>query len=262
MRFIFMAVFVFCALLNTSFASGWQTQLDGFISRMNLAEKMDKDLNPFYIEGKKPQSMTMQDLAFRSRQNQINTEYLKKLEQERKDNTILAQDKKRKGVDRNSDLSNKYITITSDTMSKIIDVWETRNGFVTPFHGKGSIFIKASKKSGLDPLYIFAHAVVESGWGTSHYAVNRANYFGINAVDHNPDKAYNMGKNMEDGIVNGAVWISDNFYKEGAYSLNTMVNGSKKYATDSRWVNKIEYIWNESYAIMFNVDAKKEQIIL
>ena len=34
--------------------------------------------------------------------------------------------------------------------------------------------------------------------------------------------------------------------------LNTMVNGSKKYATDSRWVNKIEHIWNESYAIMFN----------
>ena len=147
-------------------------------------------------------------------------------------------------------------------MNQIIDVWENRNGYKTPFHGHGRIFIKASKKSGLDPLYIFAHAVVESGWGTSHYAINRNNYFGINAVDHNPDNAYHMGKDMEDGIVNGAVWISDNFYKEGAYSLNTMVNGSKKYATDSKWVDKIEHIWNESYAIMFNVGVKKENNIL
>ena len=248
-----MVVFVFCALLNNSFASEWHTQLNGFISRMNLAEKMDNYLNPFYIEGKNSQSMTIQDLAFRNIQNQINTEYLKKLDQDKKDNTILAQDKKRKGVDRYSDLSNKYITINADKMNQIIDFWENRNGYKTPFHGHGQIFIKASKKSGLDPLYIFAHAVVESGWGTSHYAINRNNYFGINAVDHNPDNAYHMGKDMEDGIVNGAVWISDNFYKEGAYSLNTMVNGSKKYATDSKWVDKIEYIWNESYAIMFNV---------
>lgn len=262
MKFIVMVLFVFCALLNTSFASGWQNHLDVFTTRMNLAEKMDKGLNPFYIEGNKVPAPTMQDLAFKSKQNKINTEYLKRLEQEKKDDTILAQDKKRKGVDRYSDLSNKYITITSDTMNKIIDVWEDRNGYKTPFHGKGSVFIKASKKSGLDPLYIFAHAVVESGWGTSHYATNRGNYFGINAVDHNPDKAYHMGKNIEEGIVNGAVWISDNFYKEGAYSLNTMVSGSRKYATDSRWVDKIEQIWNESYAIMFNVGVKKDKVIL
>ena len=162
MKFIVMVLFVFCAWLNTSFASGWQNHLDVFTTRMNLSEKMDKDLNPFYIEGNKVPAPTMQDLAFKSKQNKINTEYLKRLEQEKKDDTILAQDKNRKGVDRYSDLSNKYITITSDTMNKIIDVWEDRNGYKTPFHGKGSVFIKASKKSGLDPLYIFAHAGVVS----------------------------------------------------------------------------------------------------
>lgn len=252
MRHTIMTVlFTLFAILNTSFANNnWQEHLESILPSVNISEKLERELNPFYKPGSTP--MNMDDAAMRLRINQVNTEYLAKLEQDRKETTIIAQDKKRKGVDRYSDLSNKYITINADKMNQIIDVWESRNGYLTPFHGQGRIFIKASKKSGLDPLYIFAHAVVESGWGTSHYATNRGNYFGINAVDHNPDKAYTMGDNMEDGIINGAIWINDNFYKEGAYSLNTMVNGSKKYATDSRWVNKIEHIWNESYAIMFN----------
>ena len=260
MRYAVLVLMFLFALLNTGFAnSNWQKHLEVIAPSVSIADKIEGEVNPFYKTNKA--SIVMDNnKSMKLKVSQTNTEYFPEPKQDKKETTILAQSKKRKGVDRYSDLANKYITINADKMDQIINVWEKRNNNVTPFHGRGRIFIKASKESGLDPLYLFAHAVVESGWGTSHYATTRGNYFGINAVDTNPDKAYYMGKNMEDGIVNGAVWISDNFYKEGAYSLNTMVNGGKKYATDAKWVDKIEHIWNESYAIMYNLD--KGQIIL
>lgn len=148
------------------------------------------------------------------------------------------------GYDVNSDLSNINMKITSKDMNKIIDYWIMHMGIQSQFKNKGDAFIKASKASGLNPIYILAHAAIESGWGTSYMARNRHNYFGINCVDANPNAGYVMGNDIDAGIINGAVWISNNFYKNGYTTLQSMKNGN--YATDPNWAYKISSVMNKS----------------
>ena len=121
----------------------------------------------------------------------------------------------------------------------------------SPFQGQGNIFIEASKESGLDPIYIFAHASWESDYGRSYLARDRGNYFGINAIDANPNAAHHMGNTVYDGIVNGAVWISRNYYQEGQTSLNSMIYGHKRYAQAAgAWIKGVNGIMSESYSYL------------
>lgn len=132
-----------------------------------------------------------------------------------------------------------------------IDAWIRRKRPDSPFVGKGYIFIRASKESGLDPRYIVAHAATETGWGTSPISKNKHNYFGINAVNSDPyGKAYTMGSNMEQGIVNGANWIRKNYYNKGQKTVYQMVflKPTHRYAVNDdgtpngSWVNTISSI--------------------
>lgn len=155
----------------------------------------------------------------------------------------------RYSVDQNSDLSNKSVYVTTEDMNNIIRHFDP-NG-TSPFQGQGNVFIEASKQSGLDPIYIFAHASWESDYGRSYLARDRGNYFGINAIDANPNAAHHMGNTMYDGIVNGAVWISKNYYQEGQTSLNSMIYGHKRYAKAAdKWIRGVNGIMAESYAYL------------
>lgn len=155
----------------------------------------------------------------------------------------------RYSVDQNSDLSNKSVYVTTEDMNNIIRHFDP-NG-TSPFQGQGNVFIEASKESGLDPIYIFAHASWESDYGRSYLARDRGNYFGINAIDANPNAAHHMGNTIYDGIVNGAVWISKNYYQEGQTSLNSMIYGGKRYAKAAdKWIKGVNGIMAESYAYL------------
>lgn len=60
-------------------------------------------------------------------------------------------------------------------------------GFVNRFH---DIAVKNSINYGIPWEAVMAQGILESAAGTSEYATQRNNYFGINAVDSNPDLAY------------------------------------------------------------------------
>lgn len=143
-------------------------------------------------------------------------------------------------------------SITVDDLNKILDYWVTMSGNYE-FKGKGQIFFDASIESGLDPVYLIAHAGIESAWGGSQIANDKLNYFGIGAYDHNPYYgSYHMGESLEEGIISGAVWISENYYKQGQNSLYTMRynNGSHEYCTSDTWVNSIYDIIITSYNLL------------
>lgn len=142
----------------------------------------------------------------------------------------------------------KHKTISVSDMDKIIDYYDSHVRGGTPFKGKGYIFVKASKQTGLNPLYLYAHAAIESGFGKSHLAKTRHNYFGINAVDHNPDRAYNMGDSIEQGIMEGAEWIKKNYYDNGYTTLQSMKEAG--YASDPSWGNKIISIANNAIEVL------------
>lgn len=137
--------------------------------------------------------------------------------------------------------------LTVQDMDKIIDIWSQRNGKNT-FKGKGYVFIEASKETGLNPIYILAHAAVESNWGSSYIARTKHNYFGINCVDKNPGNGYVMGDSIDEGIISGAKWIQQNFYSKGYLSLEDMKKAN--YATDARWASNIASIVNESIRLL------------
>lgn len=154
------------------------------------------------------------------------------------------------GYGYDSDLSNNNPTslLTADDMNKIINYWIENRGVSGEFAGKGQAFINASIQTGMNPIYILAHAAIESGWGSSHLAKTRHNYFGINAVDHDPGRASTMGGSIEEGLIAGAGWIKRNFYNNGYTSLRSMKQGN--YATDPKWAGNILHIMNESVAVL------------
>lgn len=135
-----------------------------------------------------------------------------------------------------------HTNLTVEDMNRIIDFYDSQVG--TGFTGQGEVFIKASQQTGLSPIYIFAHAACESSYGKSNLALDRGNYFGINAVDTNPNAAYAMGNNLEEGIIAGAMWIKTNYYDNGYTSLQSMKDAG--YATSNTWVSSISSIANTS----------------
>lgn len=131
-----------------------------------------------------------------------------------------------------------------------IDAWIKKNTkSKSLFWGKGSTFVQAAAQSGLDPMYIVAHAALESGWGTSNIANAKYNFFGIGAVDSNPTNGAYTFDSVDNGIINGAKWIRAKYYDVGQTSLYTMrhsPSGTHNYCTDSLWPNKIALIMMNS----------------
>jgi len=138
--------------------------------------------------------------------------------------------------------------LSVDDMNAIIDYYDSMIKGGTPFKGKGEAFINASKKSGLNPIYIFAHAACESNYGKSYLATTRSNYFGINAVDENPGLADDMGDSVESGIEAGAMWIKSNYYDNGYTTLQSMKSAG--YASSDTWVDTIVSIANHSIDVI------------
>lgn len=137
--------------------------------------------------------------------------------------------------------------ISVEDMDRIISYFEAHTG-KDAFTGHGSAFIKAAEATGLNPIYIFAHAVCESGYGTSYLAKTRHNYFGINAVDSNPGAATYMGNSVDEGIMAGAMWIKNHYYANGYTTLESMHNAG--YASDSDWAKNIVSVANSAIEVL------------
>lgn len=141
-------------------------------------------------------------------------------------------------------------TITADEINSIIDYWDSMSYGTSPFKGQGQVFIDAAKSSGLDPVYILSHAGLESGWGTKDMSHN---YFGIGAYDNNPSNGHAYGNSsLQEGIVYGAIWIAENYYKNGQTTLYNMRynDGYHEYCTSDTWMTDISAIMRTSYSLI------------
>lgn len=193
----------------------------------------------------------------------VTEEMAKQLDQARKEKALEEQKRReRETITVSSEVNSitEYTNLSAmrninvAQMNQIIDYWDAKSGG-TPFKGKGQVFIDASKASGLDPVYILAHAATESGWGKEHMSHN---YFGIGAYDTNPENAHNYGKSdISEGIIQGAKWIKTNFYDLGQsslYEMNYPSNPSISYHIYStsgyEWINQILNIMQISYSLI------------
>lgn len=134
--------------------------------------------------------------------------------------------------------------------------------------GMGSTIVDAARTYNVNEVYLLAHAILESGWGTSALAQGSVkgyegyyNFFGIGAYDKDPNNggAY-LAKSRgwdtpEKGIRGAAEWISSNYINSGTYHQNTLYkmrwNTSvtwHQYATDLKWANSIARVMDQAYA--------------
>lgn len=119
--------------------------------------------------------------------------------------------------------------------------------------GQAEAFITAANQYGLSELYLVAHAILETGHGTSALArgidVNGTtvyNMYGIGAFDSSAEysgsrKAYNEGwTSIEAAIIGGAGWINEYYVDAGQNTLYKMLwnpesPGEHQYATACDW---------------------------
>ena len=128
----------------------------------------------------------------------------------------------------------QFSAVTAEQLNAWINARCSKSSLM---YNSGKYFIKASNESGLDPRYLVAHAASESGWGTSDICRDKFNFFGISAFDASPYASASKWGGVEQGIVQGAVWISRNYYAKGQTTLYTMRHNNDKheYATDEIW---------------------------
>ena len=160
----------------------------------------------------------------------------------------------------------------------------TANGRTGTLAGNGEAFVNAARRYGVNEVYLLAHAILESGWGTSTLAKGYVydgktlvdgktwpkgtyyNFYGIGAYDSSPLSggralAIKNGWDTPEKAIHGAArWIATN-YLNNAFSQNTLYKmrwnyveyaryGSvgHQYATDRDWATKIGSLMNAIYA--------------
>ncbi len=110
----------------------------------------------------------------------------------------------------------------------------------------GQYFIEAQNTYGVNAQYLVAHAIIESAWGTSYFAMNRDNLFGYMAYTTNPNAAATFRSIEYD--INFQAWFVRNSYlsANGSFFNGANLDGMNvDYATDPNWANSIARIMAE-----------------
>jgi beta-N-acetylglucosaminidase/uncharacterized protein YgiM (DUF1202 family) len=109
------------------------------------------------------------------------------------------------------------------------------------------VFIEAEKTYGVNATYLFAHAVLESGYGQSNLSKFKNNVYGFGAYDVCPFTCAYYFPSVKDSINYVAYYVKKNYLSsDGAYfegfDLNAM---NVHYPTDQNWKYKIANIMQE-----------------
>ena len=114
----------------------------------------------------------------------------------------------------------------------------------SPLNGHGQDFIDAQNQYGVNSQYLMAHAIHESGWGTSQIAHDKHNLFGYHAYDINPLKSASYFQSFKDSIIFEAYIVRKNYLTPGGayYNGPTLDGMNVRYATDPDWAEKISNI--------------------
>jgi beta-N-acetylglucosaminidase len=152
---------------------------------------------------------------------------------------------------------NTKANVTADQINRYI-AYRT-GGKSSVMTGMGNAYLIAQEQSGLNAIYLLAHSGLETGWGTSPIVNKKYNFYGIGAIDSQPDEgAYNYNT-PEGGIVAGASWISSNYvirswdtdtnipYYQPTIDNMRFDNSWHQYAADEAWAAKISYYAQDFY---------------
>lgn len=121
----------------------------------------------------------------------------------------------------------------------------------SPFIGRADAFVEASRQSGLSTKYLIAHAALESTWGTSPIARLKNNYFGITAYNSDPFNSAKQFTSLDNGIIEGALWIKRHFIDKGRDTIHSMLYEGK-YAQYDDGSPNTEWLLNITSIMTYN----------
>lgn len=97
--------------------------------------------------------------------------------------------------------------------------------------------IRASEKTGVDPRFILAFAIQESGWNGSDISRDKNNYFGIGAKDSDPYNSAYTFSSPEEGFTEGIEWILKNYIEAGQNTFYKFNRGAEYNQRGETWRN-------------------------
>jgi hypothetical protein len=130
----------------------------------------------------------------------------------------------------------------------------------TPLPRLGSAFMEAERKEGLNARYFVAHAMLESGWGTSDIARLKHNLFGYGAYDRDPWRYATRFRTYRKGILAVAARIRDRYLSPTGrwwYGFTTLRGVNRYYASDVHWADKFAVIANQLDAMVVTLKERR-----
>ena len=176
--------------------------------------------------------------------------------------------------------------VSASQMNNIID--NTEKGRKGVFHGQGQAIIDAAKAANINEMYLMAHMMIETGWGTSAQASGKYfgkgnvtitesgktytkscpagtyyNFIGWGAYDSNPNAAYYYaryyGWNSVDAALKGAAEKLAKFYlyngQETVYEMRwnpdaASLGKQHQYCTSTNWAESIGITIGYNYKLI------------
>ncbi len=120
-------------------------------------------------------------------------------------------------------------------------------GATTPLPRLGAAFTRAERDTGINARYLVAHAILETGWGTSWIARRKHNLFGHHAYDRDPLRYATRFPTFAAGIaavskeIRAAYLSPDGRWWRGFPTLRGV---NRFYASDVLWADKVAVLAN------------------
>jgi beta-N-acetylglucosaminidase len=133
------------------------------------------------------------------------------------------------------------------------------NATNTEFNKIGNSIVKVQNEYNVNGLYMLAHSILESNWGTSRLALEKKNIFGLGAIDSCPfDCAQSFNtyeESIEQGLIDRFLLTSGTGYlvtggwrNQGEFLGNKNAGLNVFYASDPYWGQKIA-------GLMYKIDT-------
>lgn len=120
-------------------------------------------------------------------------------------------------------------------------------GSTTSLPRLGAAFLRAEREQGINARYFVAHAMLESGWGSSDLARLKRNLFGYNAYDRDPWRYATRFPSHAKGVDAVAEILRESYLTPGGrwwYRFTTARAINRYYASDPRWADKVANLAN------------------
>ena len=118
---------------------------------------------------------------------------------------------------------------------------------LTPLQGLGRDLVRVAEQNGVNPIYLLAHIIHETGWGRSALFSEKNNLFGFGAFDKNPKANAVSFSSPVECLEKVVRYIAREYLNEGGkfYAGSNLIGMNRHYATDKSWCYKIMILMNK-----------------